>query len=215
MKPWVPVAALGAFLLLTSGGRRERNADDIQSRAIPYFGGFDADPFAYPETREGFARYLRDVGVEHWTVEDIVIPKDSALDEMDEWGYDYLLPHRLWWPRGAALFLLADRIVDQLDGRRGAVMNYWWRPDCAPNVDVDPRPGGCFNEDLGGALQGDHPDAYAIDVKWGSSSDRAVAEETLEWLYDNAPWLELSYGVGSRLTHFGIGSRKGRRRWTY
>jgi hypothetical protein len=174
--------------------------DDVITRAIRLFGGDVIDPLALPRTEQGFQGFLAATGVRHFTASEVVRPKANRRALARSLGYELLLPEQAWWPRGAALLLLADelrRVVNEPVACRN-----WWRP-------------GDYNAAVGGAPEGDHPSAHAVDLDYRSETSRRKAEGRLRELDREQPWLRLSLGLGARTTHVGIDSPKGRREWHY
>lgn len=180
---------------------------------IDHFGGANADPFAYPETQEGFQDYLDAVGVTYFAAWEYVVPNNPSV--ATSCGYTILLPERGWWPRAAALGLLADRLRALVN--EPVTLRNWWRPPC-------------YNEGVGGAPGGDHPDADALDLDFRSATSRAAAQRYLCDTYWNQdivppediapgsglnPRLNLSVGLGGVTIHLGLLSSNGRRFWKY
>ena len=173
---------------------------DLFSRAIALFGGRTVEPSQFPGTVEGFGKYLEAVGVRAVLASELTTPYHPGIAA--RLGFNAFLPPREWWPRGAALALLTERL-NRAAGERVAIRN-WWRP-AAYNQ----------NPSVGGAKNGDHPTANALDLDYSSGAARATAERALRALDAEAPWLHLSLGLGPRTTHVGIGSLRGHREWHY
>ncbi len=180
---------------------------------IQRFGGNDVDPFDYPETQDGFQQYLDAVGVTHFAAWEYVIPNNPTVAA--GCGYTILLPDRSWWRKGAALGLLADQLRALVN--EPVNLRNWWRPDC-------------YNNGVGGAPGGDHPDADALDLDFASERSRADAQRYLcdeYWLQDIVapeeiapgsnlnPRLNMSVGLGAITIHVGLLSSNGRRFWKY
>jgi hypothetical protein len=166
--------------------------------AIERFGGTAREPFGYPLSKTGFARYLSDVGVTHFSASELLDPHHP--DDARRLGYDLFLPPHRWWPRGAALGCIADDLRT-LVGEPVTLRN-WWRP--AP-----------YNTAVGGAAESDHVVAHAFDLDYRSPDSRRAAEQRLRTLAQEEPWLELSMGFGNKTTHVGILSPGRGRMWTY
>lgn len=181
---------------------------------IDHFGG-DAtvSAFDFVADIDGLQLYLDAVGVQHVTAPDLVEPYNEAAAEMC--GFDLLLPDQGEWEKAAALSLFTD-VLTELVGEP-IFMRNWWRPDC-------------YNEAVGGAPGGDHPDADAVDLDFASPTQRAVAQQFLCDTYWNAdivtpdqilpgsnldPRLNLSVGLGGVTIHLGVLSGGGRRFWYY
>ncbi len=180
---------------------------------IDHFGGTNADPFAFPETQDGFQDYLDAVGVTYFAAWEYVVPNNPSV--ATSCGYTILLPDRAEWPRAAALGLLADQLRALVN--EPVTLRNWWRPPC-------------YNEGVGGAPTGDHPDADALDLDFRSATSRAAAQRYLCDTYWNQdivapediepgsglnPRLNMSVGLGGITIHLGLLSANGRRFWKY
>ncbi|HEY1340118.1 MAG TPA: hypothetical protein VGF59_21545, partial [Bryobacteraceae bacterium] len=172
----------------------------VYVRAIQQLGGAAVDPSKFPETVAGFAQYLAGSGVKAVTADELTLPNHPAIAARH--GFANFLPPRSWWARGAALALLAQNI-DARTSTPAHVRN-WWRP-AAYNTD----PG------VGGAKNGDHPSANALDLDYSSVSDRMKAESYLRSLAKQYPWMQLSFGLGAQTIHVGLASLRGHREWHY
>jgi hypothetical protein len=119
-----------------------------------------------------------------------------------KYGFSQFLPPQDWWSRGAALALIVEAI-QSITSASVQVRN-WWRP----------QP---YNSDraVGGARNGDHPTANAVDLDYHNVADRMRAERFLRGLSRRFPWLRMSLGLGAETTHVGIGSPRGQREWHY
>lgn len=177
--------------------------DDYERRlttAINRFGGTVSPPTSYPVTQEGFQRYLNHTGVAHFSATEMLRPHKPDIAR--RLGYDTLLPPHAWWPRGAALALLADElrrlVAEPVD------MRNWWRPVS-------------YNREVGGAADSDHVTAHGIDLDYRSADSRRRAETRLRDLFDEeeALELEMSLGLGNVTTHVGLLSPGRRRDWFY
>lgn len=180
---------------------------------IDHFGGTAVDPLQFPETSDGFQSYLDGVGVTYFSAREYVTPNNPSVAAAC--GYSILLPERSLWPRAGALGLLADQL--RMLVNEPVVLRNWWRPPC-------------YNEGVGGAAGGDHPDGDALDLDFRSSRSRADAQRYLcstYWLMDIVapediepgsnlnPRLNMSAGLGGETIHLGLLSRNGRRYWKY
>ncbi len=180
---------------------------------IEHFGGDPVDAFGYGADLDSFQLYLDAVGVQHTTAMEIVEPYNEAA--AIGCGYDILLPERDQWEKIGALALFTD-VLTELVGEP-IFMRNWWRPPC-------------YNEAVGGAPGGDHPDADAVDLDFMSPSSRAMAQQFLCEMYwdedivppeqiapgsDLDPRLNMSIGLGGVTIHLGVLSQGGRRSWTY
>ena len=180
---------------------------------IEHFGGTVVDANDYGPDIDSFQMYLDDVGVQHFTALEIAEPYNQAAATMC--GYTLLLPENDEWEKAAALALFAD-VLRELVGEPIFLRN-WWRPPC-------------YNDAVGGAAGGDHPDADAFDLDFSSATSRAIAQGFLCDMYWNEdivapedidptsgldPRLNLSVGLGGVTIHLGVLSEGGRRFWYY
>ena len=173
---------------------------DVYAHTIEVLGGHVVSPSLYPNTVAGFEKYLTDTGISGVSAADLTRPNHP--DIAARLGFQAFLPQQSWWPRGAALALLTQSI----ESRIGTAIHLrnWWRP---PAYNRDPA--------VGGAENGDHPSATAIDLDYKSASDRSRAEQFLRDLNARYPWMKMSLGIGAATTHVGIGSPRGHREWRY
>ena len=176
----------------------DRPVNELYDQAIDYFGGTRVDPTRYPVTQEGFGEYIHDVGVEHFDADEMLSPNEP--DDAAAVGMDILLPPHRWWPRGAALGLLSDKIRERVGS--AVWMRNWFRP----------RP---YNDRVASADLSDHITASSVDLDYSSAADRRTAEEFLNELDDADRWLQLSLGLGNVSIHVGMLSLRHRRRWHY
>jgi hypothetical protein len=176
------------------------SGSDTYARSIREFGGSIVDPLTYPETTAGFQSYLQDTGVTSVSALELILPNHPEVAA--RLGFQYFLPPRNWWSRGAALALLTQGIEGRTDS--SVHIRNWWRP-------------AAYNSDpaVGGAKDGDHPSATAVDLDYSTTSNRMQAELFLRALQKRCPWLQLSLGLGALTTHVGIGSPHGHREWHY
>ncbi len=180
---------------------------------IEHLGGNPVDPLDSDNDLEGLQMYLDAVGVVHNSAAEIVEPHDPQAAE--GCGLAILLPDNDLWEKIGALGLFADRLVDLVG--EPVYMRNWWRPPC-------------YNDAVGGAPAGDHPDGDAIDLDFGSPTARAIAQEFLCTNYwkqdilmpgqimpgsDIDPRLNMSIGLGGVTIHLGVLSEGGRRFWHY
>lgn len=155
------------------------------------------DPFEHPVTVDGFQNYLRQLGVVHFTADEMVTPHNTEAAEKA--GYKILLPLRHHWSKGGACALMADRLR-VLVGDKVKLRN-WWRP---------PE----YNRLVGGASASDHISASAIDLDFRKRDHRRKAELWLMDLY-RKDLFELSLGLGGQSIHLGCFSPGGKRLWKY
>jgi len=169
-------------------------------RAIAEFGGRIVEAAQFPNNLQGFQDYLASSGVRSFDAAELTRPNHPKLAA--KLGFTSFLPPQQWWPRGAALALLAQKI-ESLVGEPVEIRN-WWRP---PVYNSHPM--------VGGAEHGDHLEGFALDLDYSSSRARQRAERWLRTLIASDGWLELSLGLGDRTTHVGILSPRGHREWHY
>lgn len=172
----------------------------IYDRAIQQLGGTVVRAGAYPATIAGFGAFLKDSGVKRVTAAEMTEPNHPEIAA--KYGFRDFLPPQSWWSRGAALALVTQAI-DNITSATVRVRN-WWRPT-AYNAD----------KGVGGAKNGDHPTANAVDLDYQSVGDRMKAERFLRGLNSRFPWMRLSLGLGAETTHVGIDSPRGHREWHY
>jgi hypothetical protein len=189
-----------ATLLLSAAFCRAAPPPDVHERAIRYFGGKVVAPTKYAASEAGFASYLRDTGLSSISAADLTDPHHPRVAE--KYGYKVFLPVQAWWPRAAALGLVAQQI-EKLIGQQVRIRN-WWRPQ-PYNLD----------KTVGGAPRSDHVTAHAIDIDYQSVASCARAIEWLRELRVKQRWLRLSLGTGPLVTHVGIDSPVGSREWVY
>jgi hypothetical protein len=174
--------------------------NDVYSHAIQQLGGSAASLAAYPNTVEGFTSYLKACGLSGVSARELTTPNHPEVAA--RLGFRNFLPPKAWWPRGASLALLAQSIRAKTSGP--VHIRNWWRPAA---YNSDPR--------VGGAKNGDHPTANALDLDYSNVADRMRAETFLRRLDARCPWLGLSLGLGAQTIHVGIGSPRGHREWHY
>lgn len=191
------LAVLTPFLIYPLAGQ---TADDVFSKAIRRLGGTPVSVARYPHTVDGLTSYLKAIGVR--TLDARALTEPNHPDVARRLGYSSFLPKKEWWPRGAALALLTEKL--QTAASEPVRVRNWWRP---PAYNADPL--------VGGASNGDHPTANAVDLDYQTDAGRKRAERLLRSLDRRMPELRLSMGLGGRTTHVGIGSPRGRREWHY
>lgn len=173
---------------------------DVYARSIEQLGGKIVDISAYPATVAGFEQYLLASGVKALTAGELTRPNHAEVAA--RLGFQAFLPPKEWWARGAALALLTQSM--ETATHAAARVRNWWRP-AAYNLDPS----------VGGAKNGDHPTANALDLDYGSAIDRMKAEAFFRGLQKRFPWMQLSFGLGAQTTHIGLGSPRGHREWHY
>jgi hypothetical protein len=198
----LPYALFGSVALLSAPNLSTLPPQpvDLFSRAVVQLDGIPVSPLSFPATNEGFDEYLKACGVSAISAVSLTTPNHPRI--ASRLGYSHFLPERKWWPRGAALALLAQQL--QTVAAEPVAVRNWWRP---PKYNSHPA--------VAGAKYGDHPTANAVDLDYQTVAGRMRAERWLRALDKNAPWLELSLGLGPRTIHVGMGSPRGRREWHY
>jgi hypothetical protein len=173
---------------------------DVYTRAIQQLGGVAVNAAAFPQTVDGFEAYLRASGVTTVSAQELTTPNHPEVAA--RFGFQNFLPPREWWTRGACLGLLAQEIRSKASAP--VHIRNWWRPSA---YNADPR--------VGGAQNGDHPTANALDLDYTTVADRMRVELFLRQIDTRYPWMGLSLGLGAQTTHVGIGSPRGHREWHY
>jgi hypothetical protein len=172
--------------------------------AIRKLGGKVVNPINYPYTLAGFQSFLSDSGVNRTWSSAYELAKANHPSIAAKYGYTLFLPPQVWWPKGAALGLLQNRLRELVG--EGIVINNWWRPKG-------------YNEDpgVGGAPKGDHPDGDALDLNFKSEASRWRGCKYVYDLMQSEPNLGISLGVyaSAGTLHVGIQSAQGSRTWDY
>ena len=165
--------------------------------AITRLGGRVVDPTKYPYSVKGFEAYLADSGVNTTWASARELTTPNHRDIAARFGYTVFLPPHVWWPKGAALALMQNRMREHLG--KPIPINNWWRPKE-------------YNAVVGGAPRGDHPDGDALDLSFNTQADSSRALEIPKSLYYTEPILALTIGTyTSPSLHIGIQSKNGRR----
>lgn len=167
-------------------------------RAVALFGRTPVSPDFFDATVDGFQAFLTGTGIRFFSPHEMVVPNHPDIAR--RLGFEQLLPEQAWWDRGAALAACADELRAAVD--EPVRMRNWWRPRE-------------YNSQVGGAASSDHVTAHGIDLDYRSADSLRIAEARLREVEAEAPWLELSLGLGARTTHVGLGSPKGSRDWRY
>ena len=201
VKNWASLVTFTAFATLACHAATLAPASpDVYVKSIQALGGNVVNPMNYPQTVEGFQAYLQQSGVKAVTAQEMTRPNHPEVAARH--GFTNFLPQRDWWPRGAALALLTQKI--DVVAQASAHLRNWWRP-AAYNTDPAVK----------GAKSGDHPTANAVDLDYDNAGVRMKAEAFLRSLAAQNPWMQLSLGLGAETTHVGIGSPRGHREWHY
>ena len=161
---------LGAILCQAQSAKT-----DVYAHTIQVLGGVVVDPMAFPQTVAGFQAFLSASAVKAVTASELTKPNHPEVAA--RLGFPAFLPERSWWPRGAALALLTQNIQSKI-GAAVHVRN-WWRPSA---YNTDPA--------VGGARNGDHPTANAVDLDYPSVAARMAAELYLRSLAKVSPWMQ-------------------------
>lgn len=196
VRPSLGLMFVAASLLLPATDRVSAGLE----RAIRHFDGHVVDPARYPHTQDGFQRYLTDSGVKAFSAVELTRPHHP--DVARQFGYTNFLPSQAWWPRGAALALLAEKL--RAEAGTPVTVRNWWRP---AEYNRHPR--------VGGARSSDHLTAHSLDLDYPTAAAQRRAEKYLLALDEKEPWLALSLGLGARTTHIGLQSPAGHRTWFY
>ena len=199
LRKLLTLAVLGAVLCPASSSVSLPDLD-VFAKSIRTLGGTVVDPAAYPNTLDGFQAFLTASAVNAVTALDLTRPNHPEVAA--RLGFQSFLPAQAWWPKGAALALLVQRI--EFQAQAAVRVRNWWRPSV---YNADPA--------VGGARNGDHPTADAVDLDYPTVGSRARAELYLRTLQRLHPWMQLSLGLGALTTHVGIGSPRGHREWHY
>lgn len=172
--------------------------DSLFTEAITRFGGTFVEPTDHPMTVAGFQEYLGASGVRHFSAREMTTPHNPAV--ASRLGYDTFLPPHAWWPRGAALALIADELRTLVG--EPVKMRNWWRPPA-------------YNQRVDGAADSDHVTGHGVDLDYRSADSRRRAEARLRELAAEHDDLQFSFGLGNQTTHVGILSPGRSRDWTY
>lgn len=179
----------------------DQPVDELWRQALIFFGANPTlAPDDFPLTQEGFGAYTFRMGVRHFDASEMLTPHHPGV--ATSLGYSLFLPPHRWWPRGAALALLADRLRDLVD--EPVVMRNWWRP----------RPYNA-HPTVAGAADSDHITATGVDLDYRSADSRRSAESFLRTLTQDEEWLQVSIGLGNVTTHVGVLSPGREREWFY
>lgn len=158
----------------------------------------DVDPLDYEESFDGFKQYIKAIGAERVTAEELLKPHNRSV--ADDLGYQWLLPKREMWKHLVPLIDMFELVRDAVDAP--IYVRNWWRP-------------GDYNAQVGGAAGSDHITAHAFDCDFQTSDHRRIAEKILEDLQDDRRDLQISLGLGDKTIHIGAMSPRGRRTWKY
>jgi hypothetical protein len=154
----------------------------------------------YAHTASGLTELMVDLGVRHFSVDEVIIPHHRDIAE--ECGFNVFLPPKECWEATAICLMIADEIRE-VCGSPVVMRNVWREAE--------------YNRRVGGAAASDHVGiggCMAVDLDFRSHEDRKKIDSLVEHLYDKE-WLELSIGRGNAMWHIGCLSEKGKRRWSY
>lgn len=175
----------------------DRPFESLLLDAIETFDGTPVDPAQYDVTVDGFASYLDDVGVVHFTAEEVVSANHETVAR--DLGYESLLPPRRWWTRAAAHVTLADELRATAD--EPAWMRNYWRP---PDYNDHPV--------VAGADRSDHIPALAVDLDFTTVAGKEDAQrrfETLRTDHDHLRLRYVTYESSPKTLHATVLSPKG------
>lgn len=183
----------------------------VYGTMIEQFGGEINSPEDYEYDLVDFQRFLNLSKSNRFTAADL--SKIGSPDIAKECGITTLLPPKSCWLRVAALTLLLDKV--SVDKSISARVTSLWRPPC-------------YNKALGGKPSSDHLESRSVDTSFEIAFNRRAAQAYIcknfweEDLFNlrgldnpNSKKLNISIGLGGTWMHVGLGSRRGRRYWTY
>jgi hypothetical protein len=167
---------------------------DVQDALLLFGGALGVRPDAYPETADGWAQYLRAVRCfRHFKAQEFVTPASGGTS----------VPPRKMWPNAALCALVADEF--RLHAGAPVRVRYLYR---SPKL----------NSERGGAPESDHLSATAVDLQCLGKTPQAAAERARDRFVDclyGLSGLAVSVGVCKTVTHLGLLSPRGQRRWRY
>lgn len=174
-------------------------------RAVEVLGGRTVSPDPYAQSTDGLTGYLVASRATYFTAHQLTAPGNPGIAQglgYTENGLPRLLPPKRWWPKLAALSLLAQN-VSQGAADKPEVRNVW-RPED-------------YNQRVEGEDDSAHIRSEAIDLDFDSTADRRHAEGRAQYLQRTQRWLQVGMGVGSRTLHLDILTAKLQRpnTWCY
>ena len=169
--------------------------------AMKLLGGryVDATPPTTTQTPAGFGRYIRSIGVRHFTSKEATTPRHKR--KAKSVGYQHFVPSLFLWQLAGCVLLLADAQRKAV-GRSVTLRNLW-------------RPMSYNRLVAKSGIKSDHPNACGVDLTFQTAGDRAVAEGLIRGLHLAHPWLGLRLGIGPRILHVGLLAPVGTRTWWY
>ena len=175
---------------------------DPYNAAILRFGGEVKNPcdflLRHESNLETLDAYLVQVGVEHFTAQEICKPRypDKAVTP-------YNIPHGDYMSRAGALCMLSE-VLRKKTGDRAVNIYNWFRP-------------AAYNLAVGGAADSDHLRAEAFDMWFAGNSKveqrtrQDVAVAYLKSLQTEEPWLKLHIRDYKDGLHVGLFPKNGQR----
>ena len=169
---------------------------DIDDALVLLGGRIHVRPDAWPEDPEGWRGYLCTVvngKLRHFEAGEFITPASGGMS----------LPPRALWPNLALCALAADEYREQAGVP--VRVRYGYR-------DV------VLNTQVHGAPRSDHLTASAVDLQClGDRAKAGTARARDRWTEAlwRLPGLGVSIGEGATITHLGLLSPAGRRRWKY
>jgi hypothetical protein len=183
----------------------------VYGTMIEQLGGVVSSPLDYENDLADFQSFLNLSKSLKYTAADL--SKIGSPDIAKNCGITTLLPPTNCWLRSVALTLLLEKIGAKHD--IPVNITSFWRPPC-------------YNKALGGKRGSDHLEARSIDTSFEIAYNRRFAQAYIcknlweEDLFNlggldnpDSKKLNVSVGIGATWMHVGLGSRRGRRFWTY
>ena len=161
------------------------------------------DHVVYEPTPDGFAHYLEDLGIAHFSA------AEFTRVRYPQWApTPILLPKRDWWPRAGALALVLE-LCRTACGNRPIAIAHWWRPFDYNRMVTRTK------SKPDGTKHSDHIGAYAVDADFESvAAKNAALAKVIQPMYSTGLF-EMSIGEGTRRLHIGLYAGRGQRRWKY
>lgn len=165
-------------------------------KLISKFGGKIKSASHYPNTPDGFARYMFDTGVTEY--DPIVMITPESTDIAKKCGVKFLLPAQTSWARAAAISLWATAMIP-VAGEKPNIISWYREP--------------CYNKAIGGASSSDHMSARSMDIDFSTAEPRRKAQKWLCQFWNSS--LNMQVGLGDSVIHLGSQSPRGKRNWYY
>ena len=168
--------------------------------------GRSPDPVAWGDSYAGFEGYITSLQLQHFAPIEFVqprhpgkvYPEEPGVRAHGDKGYIFL-PEQKFWPRAAALGIIADEIRHMV--KEPVHIANWYRP---PH----------YNKAVGGAEGSRHCTAAAVDLDLQSLFACNMADTLLDRMR-NMGWFELGVGIGRRRRHVDMFARKKQATWQY